>query len=210
MASVAEAELTEPQVRIVRAAYRLIGARGVQRVSLEEIAIGAGVSKGLVLYHFRSRERLLLAMMRWVLEAVAARIRDAVEAAHTPREQIAAMLDVIFASAESNRRYYLTYIEMVEHGARFEAFGKLVSAVAGIQDQTYAAVVRAGMASGDFEPRDVQQTARAVRGLVEGLFLQWLQEPEWRDAHGAYRALAEDGVLNYLAPKNHAFAGRPD
>ena len=188
----------ESQVRIVRAAYRLAGERGVQRVSLEEIAAAAGVSKGLVLYHFKTRDNLLLAMMRWVLEEVAGRIRRAVDAAATPRAKVAAMLDVVFAGAESNRRYYLTYLETVEHAARFEHFGGMSALAAAVQDETYASVIEAGIATGEFRVEPGADTVALVRGSVEGLFLRWLQEPDWRGAHARYRALAERAVLDHL------------
>ena len=194
----AEVTGSDSQLRIVRAAYRLTGQRGVQRVSLEEIAAAAGVSKGLVLYHFKNRDNLLAAMMRWVLEEVAGRIRRAVEAAATPRAKVAAMLDVVFAGAESNRRYYLTYLEIVEHGARFERFGGLAALASAVQDETYAAVIEAGIATGEFRVEAGPDTVAVVRGSVEGLFLRWLQEPDWRAAHGRYRALAERAVLDHL------------
>lgn len=192
----------DSQERIVRATYRLVSARGVHRVSLEEIAAAAGVSKGLVLYHFRSRDRLLLATMRWVLDEVADRIRSAALRAPTARAKVTAMLDVIFAGAESNRRYYLTYLEMIEHAARVDRYAELAPVLGngGIQDETYAEVVRAGVDSGEFRPGDAAETATVVRGLVEGLFLRWLQEPGWREAYPRYRALAERAVLAYLLP----------
>lgn len=197
----AAGDLGESQVRIVRAAYRLVSERGVHRVSLEDIAGAAGVSKGLVLYHFHSRENLLLVMMRWILDEVASRIRQAVDAAATPREQVAAMLDVVFAGAESNRRFYLVYLEIVEHAARFERFGRLSSLAAAVQDATYAAVIQAGIASGDFRDRPIGDAVAIVRGSVEGLFLRWLQDGDWRRAHARYRALAERSVLDHLVAR---------
>lgn len=190
--------LSEPQVRIIRAAYGLVSEHGVHRVSLERIAAAAGVSKGLVLYHFRSRDGLLLAMMRWILEVVAQRIHTAAGRVETPTAKVAAMLDVIFTGAEANRRFYLTYLEIIEHAARLARYGPLTDVLGSVQDQTYAEVVQAGIEAGQFRAADVREMAAAVRGLVEGLFLQWLQEPDWRAAHPRYRRLARQAVLAHL------------
>lgn len=50
--------------RIVRAAARVIGKSGYDRASMGEVAREAGVSKGLLHYHFQSKEDLLLEAQR--------------------------------------------------------------------------------------------------------------------------------------------------
>ena len=84
------------QAQLIRSTYRLIGERGVHRASLREIAQGAGMSKGLIPYYFKTKENLILATMRWALSEMADRIRRAMTAAKTPEEKIVAMVDAIF------------------------------------------------------------------------------------------------------------------
>jgi len=55
---------------MLRSAYELMSQRGVHRVTLEDVADRAGVSKGLVLYHFKTKVGLTLATMRWALSAL--------------------------------------------------------------------------------------------------------------------------------------------
>lgn len=50
--------------RIVRAAARVIGKRGYDRASMGDVAREAGVSKGLLHYHFASKEDLLIEAQR--------------------------------------------------------------------------------------------------------------------------------------------------
>lgn len=50
--------------RIIDAAARLFGKEGFQAASMLEVARAAGVSKGLVHYHFRSKEHLLIEAQR--------------------------------------------------------------------------------------------------------------------------------------------------
>jgi hypothetical protein len=37
-----------------------------------------------------------------------------------------------------------------------------------------------------------------VRALIDGLFLQWLEESDWIELHGHYRALCVRAILRYL------------
>lgn len=188
----------DPQSHILRTAYRLMSQRGVQRVSLEAVAGASGVSKSLVLYYFKTRENLILQMMEWVLGQVAARIRDQTRSAASPRDQVRLMLDVIFAGPQINRRFYLTYLELAEHAARFERFAALSAAYREREDRLYAELVRQGVEAGAFQVADVETTAMVLRAIVEGLFVQWLQEPDGEATHGRYREMCEQAVLVQL------------
>ena len=58
--------------RILDAAERSIGQKGFSAATLADIAAEAGVSKGLVTYHFSSKEQLLLEVQARVFRRVAA------------------------------------------------------------------------------------------------------------------------------------------
>ena len=61
-------EVTAPQrnarAHILETAWRLAGKRGVQAVTVADIAAASGVSRQLVYHHFESRAGLLVAMTR--------------------------------------------------------------------------------------------------------------------------------------------------
>lgn len=184
---------------MVRATYRLIGERGMHRVSLQQIAEAAGVSKGLVPYYFKTKENLILATMRWVLFQVSERIRQAIAGAQTPRERLVALLDAIWAEPDANRRYYVVYLDLVEYAAREHRFGELSQTFRETVNALYAEVIRAGVQTGAFRAADPDEAAAAMRALVEGFFLQWLQEDDWQATHAAHRAACTRAVLAYLA-----------
>lgn len=193
-----EHELSEKQVHIVRCTYRLIGERGVHRVSLQEIAEAAGVSKGLVPYYFQTKENLILATMRWVLFQVAERIRQTMAGEETAEKRLLAMLDVIFAEPEGNRRFYVVYLDLVDAAAREHRFGELSATFRAIVNALYADVIRAGVAEDAFRVADVEEAAAGMRALIEGVFLQWLQEDDWKATHARYRDFGKRAVLTYL------------
>jgi hypothetical protein len=109
-------------------------------------------------------------------------------------------VDVIFVGAEANRRFYLIYLDLVEQASRVPRFGRLSTDFRVIVDTAYAAIVEAGVARGEFVAGDVDEAARVLRALVDGLFLQWLQEEDWAGRHDAYRALCKRALLTYLRP----------
>ena len=190
--------LSERQVHIVRSAYRLFADRGVERVPIHEIASAAGVSKGIVLYYFKTKEQLVGAAMSWVLEEIGDRIRDAVAGAPSPVDAVATMIETIFLGPDQSRRFYLTYLDLIDHAARVSGFGQISAAFRASVNRVYAEVIRSGVAAGTFQVRDVDEAAVAVRAIVEGLHFQWLQEDDWREQHAWYKRACTDTVLAYL------------
>ena len=190
--------LSAKQIHLIRTTYRAIGEKGVHRVSLQEIADRAGVSKGIILYHFGTKDRLMLATMEWVLQRNAERIRMAIATETDPERQVLVMIEVIFRNADANRRFYLTYLDLLDHGARVAEFSKLSATFRPIVNSLYADVVRNGTSAGVFTVEDVDEAAYTLRAIVDGLFLQWLQETDWKRLHPRYREICERAVLTYL------------
>ena len=62
--------------RILESAAALFGREGYRGASMLDVAQAAGVSKGLLHYHFRSKEHLLLEAQRATFRQLFARFRD--------------------------------------------------------------------------------------------------------------------------------------
>ncbi|HET7421647.1 MAG TPA: TetR/AcrR family transcriptional regulator [Candidatus Dormibacteraeota bacterium] len=192
-------ELSPAKQLLLRSTYRLISERGVHRVSLEDIAQLAGVSKGLVLYHFKTKERLVLATMRWALAATADRIRSAMAAAHSPEAKVVAMIDAIWVGPDTNRAFYLTYVDLAAQAARNATFTELSETFHTIVDALYADAVREGVDAGAFAVDGIDEAAMVVRAIIDGLFIQWMQDRTWKRRHATYREVCKRAVLAYLA-----------
>ncbi|MFV1960672.1 MAG: TetR/AcrR family transcriptional regulator [Acidimicrobiia bacterium] len=191
-------DLSRKQIHLIRTTYRAISEKGSHRVSLQEIADRAGVSKGIILYHFTTKDRLMLQTMEWVLRLNAERIRKAIATETNPRQKVLAMIEVIFRNADANRRFYLTYLDLLDHAARVAEFGKLSATFRSIVNALYADVIQSGVSEGVFVVESVDEAAYTLRAIVDGLFLQWLQETNWKSLHPRYREICERSVLTYL------------
>jgi len=54
--------------QILRAAYDVAAREGLDGFTVRDVAAKAGLSSGLVLFHFQTKAQLLLALLDWVLE----------------------------------------------------------------------------------------------------------------------------------------------
>ncbi len=193
--------LSSRDLELVRSAYRVVVRQGAHRVSLQDIADDAGVSKGLLLYHFRTKDNLLLAMMRWALMRTAERIRENVAGADDPVGALHAVLDAIWVRPQANRDFYLLYIDLVEHAARVPQFGDLPAMTVDIVEGMYAEVIDRGARVGAFEVADVARAATEMRAWIEGLFILWLQRDDWESSHAVMRERCEAGLLRLLGAR---------
>jgi len=104
-------KVTAPQrnarAHILETAWSLVGERGVQAVTVADIAAASGVSRQLVYHHFESRAGLLVAMTRHH------------DAASGFRKRLVATRDLEPVEGfEAGLRLWLSYVPEVLHVAR--------------------------------------------------------------------------------------------
>ncbi|MBV9259430.1 MAG: TetR/AcrR family transcriptional regulator [Ktedonobacteraceae bacterium] len=56
--------------QIVQAAFRVATRQGLEQLTVRLVAAEAGLSTGLVFFHFKSKEALLLALLNWLLDSL--------------------------------------------------------------------------------------------------------------------------------------------
>jgi AcrR family transcriptional regulator len=193
-----QTELPPRAQALLRSAYQVITRQGSHRLSLQDVADEAGVSKGMVLYYFKSKENLFLTTMRYALERTDARIRERIADVDDPHQVIAALIDAVFIDPERNRDFYLLYIDLIEHAARVPSFGRLSSFATEIINGLYEEVIRDGVARGGLAVDDPAAAAAAMRALIDGIFLSWLQQADWKASHPHYKALCRESLLRLL------------
>jgi AcrR family transcriptional regulator len=194
-----EIQLSGREAALVSSAYRVISRQGVHRTSLQDIADDADVSKGLLLYHFKSKDQLLLTTMRWALLRTAARIRENIaQVDDDPRRAVAALIDAVFIGAQQNRDFYLLYLDLVEHAARAPSFSDLSVLTSTIINGLYAEILRDGQSRGLFEIADVDEAAATMRAFIDGTFVNWLQQHDWRAVYPHYRDMCLSGLISLL------------
>jgi AcrR family transcriptional regulator len=185
-------------VELVRSSYRVMARRGSHRLSLQDIAEEAGVSKGLLLYHFKTKDNLLLATMRWALQRTAERIRRGTADAEDARAALRSLVEAVFVSPQLNRDFHLFYLDLVEHAARVEAYSELPELLRTVINRLYAEVIQRGIDEGEFRVGDIEAAARTMRAHIEGTFLQWMQEDDWRGTHARYRDECYEALVRLL------------
>ncbi|MBK0418480.1 TetR family transcriptional regulator C-terminal domain-containing protein [Leucobacter sp. CSA1] len=154
--------------RILAACARIIASSGLAGFRMSEVAREAGVSIGLLAYHFGDRDGLLQAALDEV-NASAARRAEVQPDARTPAERLAALLCSEFGEEPGIREGSTTWNEL-RSAAVFDA-----ERAAAVSRSTADWQRRARELLAEADPEgDAEAGALMLTALVEGLSGRWL------------------------------------
>lgn len=199
---VADSAGEDSRRRIVRAASSCFGLLGFKGASMAAIALEAGVSKSLVLYHFESKEHLFVAVQLDLLGSVLDRIRAVTPPGGTPLELGRAM-DEVMAFVESDIAHLRVMLELhnaaatrPELAARITEFNEAVEALVarGLAEVLGPMATRLSL--------PLERVVRLLRTLFNGLILELAFSPG-EEAHVRIRETFSDAkalLVNALIP----------
>jgi TetR/AcrR family transcriptional regulator, transcriptional repressor of bet genes len=115
--------------QILRAAFEVASREGIGGLTVRAVAAEAELSHGLVLYHFRRKERLVHDLLEWVIETTAV-LHVPAEVARLPHAQdrLHALLQHEMARLSHQPRHTRLFFEYWALGARHAPTRERISA----------------------------------------------------------------------------------
>ncbi|MGA3327047.1 MAG: TetR/AcrR family transcriptional regulator [Terriglobia bacterium] len=162
---------------LVRAGYAEILEKGIQGLTLDSVVARAESSKGGALYYFPTKEDLLSGVLEWLLRQLNGTLDKVLQAQETARGKLVSELEVLFHSAEVNRKLYLVFFDFVAVGTRQERFRALLRDFFAACHRRDTEIVELGIREQQFRRVNPQDAAATIRALVDGYCLQWLLGP---------------------------------
>ncbi len=179
---------------ILQATMRLLGTRGIQGTSLDLVAEEVGVAKSSILWHFGSKEELLLRVAERVYDEVTRGPVQKILARQSFEERAEASWRFFAETLRQNpelRRVILHLIfENVEE--RPELRVRLQQLYRGIRE-----MYQAGLRDVVADARRRERLAVITVAALDGIFLQWLLDPDAVDLpalHDELRLLREGAL----------------
>jgi AcrR family transcriptional regulator len=199
----ARTEAAERREQIIRATYRAFVEKGSADVTLQDIADRAEFSKGVVMYYFpEGKEKVFVALLEWLVDNIGRSITTRVREAQGAEAKLRAMIDDVFANANASRRFYTIYLDFVAHGLRNPNFRATNVSFYEWCREINLEIIEAGIAEGIFRPVALEEASAVIRGILDGLGLQWLFEEvaagQEEAVFARYRNWALSAILGYL------------
>jgi TetR/AcrR family transcriptional regulator, transcriptional repressor of bet genes len=187
--------------QILRAAYDVASRRGLAGLTVRQVAAKADLSTGLVLFHFKSKEQLMIALLDYVLETTTVlHLTEDITSVRSPLDRLLALLakEMHRLSAEPRRiRLFFDYwakgiahprirVRMQSELDRYrEAFRPMAAEVLAAEPDRFPDVTPEGLA------------AVAV-SFIKGCAVQSMIDPKNFDIDD-FLAAAQ-GLMGQLAP----------
>ena len=157
--------------QIVGAAIDTIAEIGYGQASLARIAARIGISKGVISYHFASKDDLIKQVVIDVVEAGRAYILPRVFAERTGPAMLRAYIESNLAFMREHRNYMVAVVEILRNGAFTTDGGRRVDGqeidvAAHLLQEQLARLQAAGELGREFDPSAMAVAIRATIDVV--------------------------------------------
>jgi AcrR family transcriptional regulator len=162
------AERADARQRILDAAVRLIAREGVDDVRIARIAMDAGVSAGLVHYHFASREALLAEALEHSYE-LAGDVRTLAQGGGDGAvARLAAMVEQCLPLPGAQHDDWLLWVELWLRAARRPELRDTAANLYARLHAWFTETIAEGVAAGELERCDAGRAADFAIALLDG------------------------------------------
>ena len=185
--------------QIVDTAIKTIAQRGLSQASLAEIARKAGISKGVISYHFNGKEELIEEILACLLREPAAFIKERVGREETALGRLRAYIEANLDFMAAYRDGYVALVDL--WGSHGVSGGKRrFSAEAYEPSRRYLSrILEEGQRSGEFRKFPIDVAASLAQAAIDGIMLQWVFDPDAIDLKVASAEIVEM-VTAYVLP----------
>jgi len=147
---------------ILDAALTVFVAKGFAATKLDDVAVAAGISKGLLYRYFDNKAELFKEVIRQTLVTTIRDVGDRTRASGSALAALDIFLEQIIAVASDARRSAIPKLVISESGSFPELAVFYLAEVIGPGLKQLAALVRRGIESGEFRRVDPELTARTI------------------------------------------------
>ena len=113
------ASVEQRRSQIIAAAYEIAADRGLGGLTVRNVGARAGVSTGLVLFHFRTKEQLDIALLDWLLETTTVlHVGENIATIDSPLDRLLALLQQEMNRLSSEPRRILLFFDFWARGIR--------------------------------------------------------------------------------------------
>jgi AcrR family transcriptional regulator len=161
---------------ILQAAARVITARGLADTRISDIAQQCGVSPGLILYYFDSKDRLLVEALTHANDEFYLRLSREMRRVHSARERLERLVELsvpgLLPDYERLDEWAL-WIEIWVRALRDPMMAKEREALDRRWRQSIADIIRSGRETGEFpEGIDADDLGLQIGAIIDGLAIQ--------------------------------------
>jgi TetR/AcrR family transcriptional regulator, fatty acid metabolism regulator protein len=164
--------------QILEIAIKEIDRRGYRNTSVDAIAARAGISKGVVYYHFAGKRELVGTITGALLDELFEYRKARVEAETSASARLRAYIEAYFEFVCANSKKFGAMMEAGIVLGSDDGGNPWASAVNERAFDYIARLLAAGQESGEFREFPSRLLAPVIQGAVDGIALHWFSDPQ--------------------------------
>ena len=162
------------RMQLIEATISTLAARGYSRTTLTEVARTAGLSHGLVLFHFETKEKLLAETLSYLAEEYRQNWQGALaNAGPDPAEQLNAMIEADFAPAICSPARLAAWCSFWGEAQSRPLYQEACGDKDDAYNQTLEAICARLSDAGGYG-RNALHVSRIIRVTIEGVWLDMM------------------------------------
>jgi TetR/AcrR family fatty acid metabolism transcriptional regulator len=167
------------RAQIIECAINAIAELGYANASLAEIAKRAGVSKGVISYHFDGKRELMQQVINTVIEKAAAVMLPRIFAEHSAAGMLHAYIESNIEFLDSHRNHIMAVMN-ISGGARGDDGKPMIDLTLTFEPAVDALqnLLRSGQEQGEFREFSTRVMAVTIRNAIDALSPQLASYPE--------------------------------
>jgi len=161
--------------QLTRAAYEVVSQKGFYDFTVRDIARKAGLSTGLVHYYFKSKQDLLLNLIRQMNENLVVYFTKALDrCCDDPMDKLRVFVPQAFDIVNNQKDYFSVVIDFWSQINRNERIRKANIKLFMSYRHECSKILEEGVEKGVFVPMDIHFTTSFILSLIVGLIIQYV------------------------------------
>ncbi|MGE7673174.1 TetR/AcrR family transcriptional regulator [Lysinibacillus sp. NPDC094403] len=166
------------QTQIVECSIETIASLGFAQASLAQIAKRAGISTGVISYHFKNKETLIRHVIEKVYTSGDSYMRPLIQSATSARNMLSVYLESNIAFMSTHKTYMLALLEIwsgirPEEGKESFVYNLQEAAIYDLEQ-----ILQFGQKNGEFRTFSTRVMAITIRQAIDALPPQIMMNPE--------------------------------
>jgi len=168
----------ERRTQIIQSATQVFARQGFANTRMDDVAVEAGLSKGLLYWYFKSKEEIITAIADLVFSAEFHKMQNLTGGGQTARTSLNKFLGIFLQDLQGTLKiapviyefYALAFRNATVRQVMHEYLRRFVT--------TLEPIVQDGMDNGEFEAGSARQVTIAIGSALEGTLLLWAYAPD--------------------------------
>lgn len=178
----------------MNAALTCFAEKGYYEASMDDIVREAGLSKGGLYWHFKSKRELFQSLIEEWLNEFTESMASTLEGAESANEKLSAVVEAIKINAAARPELMRAQMEFYSVATRDAEFRRWLQETYFADTEFLEAILRQGIDEGAFRPVPVEAVARLVMAYLDGALLH----REIRDPEGSVEAVLDEVIETIL------------